>query len=91
MSRERNHHYLPEFHLKRFAIGPRREIGVREQGRLAQLAAIRPGATGAAPGNSTTYPRGLPQEGPAVLDEGQEARRRAVAVARRSERRAAAR
>lgn len=28
MSRERNHHYLPEFHLKRFAIGPRREVGV---------------------------------------------------------------
>lgn len=28
MSHERNHHFLPEFHLKRFSIGPRREVGV---------------------------------------------------------------
>lgn len=28
MSRERNHHYVPEFHLRRFATGPKREVAV---------------------------------------------------------------
>lgn len=28
LSRERHHHYIPEFHLRRFAVGPRRDLAV---------------------------------------------------------------
>lgn len=67
MSRERNHHYLPEFHLKRFANGPRREVGVfdKKWGKFGRA----PAATSARVRDYYLVPGATPEQRLAVERE----------------------